>query len=67
MFNKQKRKGQSTVEYIILVTAVIVVAIFFLTSPSGPFQSQLNKTLTTGSKQMSNMATRWQTSVAPAP
>ena len=67
MFNKQRRKGQSTVEYIILVTAVILVAIFFLTSSGGPFQKQLNGTMTTATGQMSNMATRWQSAVAPAP
>jgi uncharacterized protein YpmB len=67
MFNKHKRKGQSTVEYIILVTAVIIVAIFFLTSSTGPFQKQLNSTMTTATSQMDNMATRWTHAVAPSP
>ena len=39
MFNKRnKRKGQSTVEYIILVTAVIGVAIAFLLTPNQGLQ-----------------------------
>jgi hypothetical protein len=45
MVKNRKRKGQSTLEYIILVTAVIVVIISFLVSPSSPFKNQLNTTL----------------------
>lgn len=33
--SKRKKKGQSTLEYIILVTAVIAVAIVFLRPQSG--------------------------------
>jgi hypothetical protein len=41
----KNKKGQSTLEYIILVTAVIVVIISFLVSPASPFRTQLNTTL----------------------
>lgn len=69
MFNivKNQRKGQSTVEYIILVTAVVSVAILFLTNPSGPFQSRLNSTMGTVTGQMTNMADRLESSQAGAP
>ncbi|MBI4308984.1 MAG: class III signal peptide-containing protein [Candidatus Omnitrophica bacterium] len=59
MFSKVK-KGQSTVEYIVLVTAVLAVAILFMVSGGGnsPFQSKLNSTLSTVTDQMTNMANR---------
>jgi Flp pilus assembly pilin Flp len=43
----KNKRGQSTVEYILLVTAVIAVMIVFATSSGGPLQSQLNQTLNT--------------------
>ena len=65
MFNKRKkgqrsspRRGQSTVEYIVLVTAVLAVAIAFLVSPSGPFQTRLNSSMDLTTSQMTNMAER---------
>ena len=48
-------KGQSTVEYIILVAAVIAVAIGFLSGGNGPFQTKLNDTMTTLTNQMTNV------------
>jgi hypothetical protein len=57
MFDKRK-KGQSTVEYIVLVTAVIGVAVAFLLSPAGPFKQNLNSTLSNASAQMGVMAGR---------
>ena len=39
-----KRRGQSTVEYIVLVSAVIAVAVAFFLSPQSGFQNTLNKT-----------------------
>ncbi|MCA9401518.1 MAG: class III signal peptide-containing protein [Candidatus Omnitrophica bacterium] len=54
---KKKKKGQSTVEYIILVAAVLAVLILFL-QPNGPFYRAFNETLTTGTNGMTNMATR---------
>jgi competence protein ComGC len=54
---KQKDKGQSTVEYIILVAAVIAVLIIFL-GPNGVFKNAFNQTLQTGTNGMMNMAGR---------
>lgn len=56
MFNK--RKGQSTVEYIILVTAVVSVAILFLVSPTSPFQKKVGSSLNAVADQMNVMADR---------
>lgn len=53
----RKKKGQSTIEYIILVTGVIAALILFL-KPGGPFQTEFNKTLTAGTNGMVNMADR---------
>ena len=57
----RKKKGQSTIEYIILVTGVIGALILFL-KPGGPFQAEFNKTLSAGTNGMTNMATRLQNS-----
>jgi uncharacterized protein (UPF0333 family) len=54
---KRKEKGQSTVEYIILVAAVLAALIFFL-SPGGVFDTSVDSTLTTGTNGMTNMAGR---------
>ena len=45
MFLRKRQKGQSTVEYIVLVTAVIVIIIAFVVSPSGPFATRMNASL----------------------
>ena len=63
MFYK-KGKGQSTVEYIILVTAVITVAIMFLINPGGVFQSKLELTMNQMANQMTNVANRLSSSFA---
>ena len=42
----KNKRGQSTVEYILLVTAVVAILIVFLTNQSGGLQKQLNSTLT---------------------
>ena len=52
-----KRKGQSTIEYIILVAAIIGALIFFL-KPGGIFQKAFNQTYNTGTQGMVNMANR---------
>lgn len=54
---QRKKKGQSTLEYIILVTAVIAIIIIFL-GPSGIFRSAYNKTLTYGTNGMDSMANK---------
>jgi hypothetical protein len=56
------RKAQSTVEYIVLVAAVIAVAIAFMTGPSSPFQSKLNSSMGTMTDHMDTMATRLEDS-----
>ena len=53
----KKKKGQSTVEYIILVAAVLAALIIFL-RPGGIFQNAFNETLQTGTTGMENMAGR---------
>lgn len=52
------RKGQSTVEYIILVTAVIVVVIVFVFNKDSLFQQRLNNTYDVATNMMENMAGR---------
>jgi uncharacterized protein (UPF0333 family) len=51
----RKKKGQSTVEYIILVAAVIGALIIFL---PGAFRNAFNATLISGTNGMENMANR---------
>ncbi|MBP6342885.1 MAG: hypothetical protein KA403_03015 [Candidatus Omnitrophica bacterium] len=38
------RKGQSTVEYLLLFTCVVTVIIFFVAQPGSPYQARLNQT-----------------------
>jgi len=47
-------KGQSTVEYIVIVTAILAVIIAFALSPNSPFQAQLNNVLNTATQSMGN-------------
>ena len=60
----RNKKAQSTLEYVILVTAVIVVMIAFLTKSDGPFQKTLNTSLNTVTGKMSDAAERWTDSTA---
>jgi uncharacterized protein (UPF0333 family) len=64
MVTKQnrKKKGQSTLEYIILVTGVIAILIIFLNPTSGIFNTAFNTTLQTGTNGMTQMANRLATS-----
>ncbi len=59
MFNKRsrKRKGQSTVEYLVVVAGVIAALIVFL-APGGPFNTEFGKALNAGTDGMVNMANR---------
>ncbi|MDO8579971.1 MAG: class III signal peptide-containing protein [Candidatus Omnitrophota bacterium] len=45
----KKKKGQSTLEYIILVAGVIAVLIVFL-APGGIFQTSFNSILSSGTQ-----------------
>ncbi len=54
----KNKRGQSTLEYILLVTAVVVVLLGFLASKTGIFQTSLNATLTQGTNGMNNMSIR---------
>ena len=57
LFSKKDKKGQSTVEYLLLVAAIITVLILFL-KPDGPFAKSYNDALTKGSSGMEQMANR---------
>ena len=55
--NIKNKKGQSTVEYVLLVTAVLVVIIAFTSSTAkNGFQEQLNSTLNQVTQQMNSEA-----------
>ena len=61
----KNKRGQSTVEYVLLVTAVIAVIIAFTSSTSkSGFQSTLNSALGTVTNDTSDMATRLSASHA---
>jgi choline-glycine betaine transporter len=53
-------KGQSTVEYILLVTAVIIVLVVFATGPTSVFQQRLTNVFNTTTQDMLNVASRLQ-------
>jgi len=55
--HKRKKKGQSTLEYILLVTAIVILFLAFLRK-SGPFARIYNATLGTTASTMSKMANR---------
>ncbi len=57
----RKKKGQSTIEYIILVAAVIGALLLFL-GPSGGFRAAFTATLTEGTNGMEDMANRLSSS-----
>lgn len=54
----RKKKGQSTLEYIILVTGVIAILIVFLNPGTGIFNTAFNETLSSGTNGMTTMADR---------
>ena len=60
------RAGQSTVEYIVLVTAVLGAVILFLNGPTSPFRDKLTKSMTTMTSHMETMANRIQNSTPSA-
>jgi hypothetical protein len=66
MIQKRKKKGQSTIEYIVLVTGVIAILIVFL-SPNGIFQNAYNRALQQGTNGMEDMSNRLASSRPTAP
>ena len=52
----REQSGQSTVEYILLVTAVIGVMIVFLLRDGGPFKTKLSNTMNTTMSDMEDQA-----------
>lgn len=63
--SQKQKKGQSTVEYIVLVAAVVAAALFML-KPNGLFRTSLNTTLGSQMGQMEDMSTRLSDSQAAA-
>lgn len=63
----KNKRGQSTVEYILLVTAVIGVLIVFTTNKNNGFQAQLNDTLSSVSSQIGNQTDVLERSHALSP
>ena len=57
-------KGQSTVEYVLLVTAVIAVVILFANPTKGIFPQRLNQVLNQTTQDMLNVASRLQDNAA---
>jgi Flp pilus assembly pilin Flp len=51
----KNKRGQSTVEYVLLVTAVLVVIIAFVSAPKGGFQGQLNSSLNAVASDINGM------------
>ena len=59
-------QGQSTVEYILLVTAVVAVVILFTTGNNSMFQQRLNSVFNSTTQDMLNVATYLQQNAANA-
>jgi uncharacterized protein (UPF0333 family) len=62
----RKKKGQSTLEYIILVAGVVAILIIFL-GPGGTFQTSYENTMTESTSDMEDMGTRLTGSHAAVP
>ena len=61
----KNKRGQSTVEYILLVTAVVGVMIVFTTNKNGVFQTKLNSVLGNVADDMDTGATGLHSSHQP--
>ena len=55
----KQRKGQSTVEYLLVVTAVTGVIILFTTGSESPFKKRLTNVLTETTSDMEHVANRF--------
>ena len=54
---KSKKKGQSTVEYVLLFAAVIAILIVFL-GPGGIFRETVDSAVNSGANELQTMADR---------
>jgi hypothetical protein len=64
----KNKRGQSTVEYVLLMTAVVAVIILFVANQNkGGFQDQLNSTLNGAVQEMSSMSDKFSGSHASQP
>jgi uncharacterized protein (UPF0333 family) len=54
----RNKKGQSTLEYILLVTAVVIILIAFVAGPASPFKKAVNTTLWTGVNTLNSMSNK---------
>ncbi|NCU27438.1 class III signal peptide-containing protein [Candidatus Nomurabacteria bacterium] len=62
----RNKRGQGTLEYVILVTAVIVVVIYFLMGTGqGSFQNTMNGALNEATEGMATMSGRFDAAFAP--
>jgi len=66
MYIKNKT-GQSTVEYVLLVTAVVAVIIALAAGSNSQFQKQLNTTLNQTVSTIGDLGDRLQNSEAASP
>ncbi len=68
MFRKTKTKGgQSTVEYILLATAVIAAMIFFTTGDNSVLKTRLGATLNSAANSIGGISNRLVNSQGPTP
>ena len=58
----KNKRGQSTVEYVLLVTAVLVVIIAFVSTKNGGFQGQLNSSLNAVASDINSMGDKLSSS-----
>jgi len=58
MFKRNNKKGQSTIEYVVLATAVIAVILSLVIGDNAPFQAKLETTVNTAIDDMGNMGDR---------
>ncbi|MDE1921245.1 MAG: class III signal peptide-containing protein [Candidatus Omnitrophica bacterium] len=55
----KNKRGQITVEYILVVTAVLIVIVAFVTSKNGPFQNTLNSTYNAAVTEMNSETSQY--------
>ena len=63
----KNKKGQSTVEYVLLMTAVVAVIIAMVTSNKSGLQGQLTNTMNSAIGTIGDMGDRLQSSEAASP